>query len=81
MIPENLFDAIGIILLAVGFFLAFLPHVAHSLVLGPESGNHLSHVIIGMLLVVIGLVVLIVCNRKMVERGNRAQFTKHFKNK
>ena len=61
---KKMLDVLGTILLLIGFFLAFLPHVAHVAVgLGNET-SHLKHVIYGMITVVIALAILVYNNKK-----------------
>ena len=61
----KLFDVIGTVLLGVGFFFAFLPHTNHVSVGFDGETSNLTHVIIGMVLVVVGLGVLVYNNKAL----------------
>ena len=63
---KKIFDVIGIILLFIGFFFAFLPHALHAKA-GLEETSHLKHVISGMFLVIIALCILIYNNRSLKQ--------------
>ena len=62
---KRLLDVVGTILLAAGFFLAFLPHAVHTAVGLDEETSHLKHVITGMITVVIGLGILVFNNKAL----------------
>lgn len=62
-IKKTLFG-VGTVILFIGFFFAFLPHTAHtSIGLGSET-SHVKHVIIGSILILIGIVILILTEKK-----------------
>jgi len=58
-------DIIGTILLAIGFFLAFLPHAVHIAVGLDNETSHTEHVVYGMILVVTALGILIYNNNAL----------------
>ena len=61
---KKLLFGLGTVILFIGFFFAFLPHAIHTGVgLGSES-SHMKHVIIGSILILIGLVLLILNEKK-----------------
>lgn len=62
---KKIIDAIGTILLFIGFSLAFLPHAVHIAVGLDDETSHLKHVISGMTLVVIALAILIYNNKAL----------------
>lgn len=64
MANSKLLDIFGTILLAAGFFLAFLPHAVHANIGLDDGTSHLMHVIIGMSLVIAGLAILVYSNKK-----------------
>ena len=59
---RKIIDAIGVVLLFIGMFLAFLPHVFHQKV-GFVEESHTTHVVYGMILVVVALFILIYSNK------------------
>lgn len=59
---NRLIDIAGTIILATGAFLAFLPHAFHAKA-GFVEDTHITHVISGVLLIVLGLGVLIYGNK------------------
>mgnify|MGYP001560465441 FL=1 len=63
MNSKKIFDILGTVLLAIGFFFAFLPPAVH--VSSGLEETHLEHVITGMVLVIIGLVILIYNNKAL----------------
>lgn len=65
-------DIIGTVLLGIGFFFAFLPHVFH-VSAGFGETSHLMHVVVGISLVIIGLGVL-VYNNKALKIWNKSKF-------
>ena len=65
MKAKRLVDIIGIAILFIGFFLAFLPHAVHIAAGLNEETSHLKHVIIGIVLVIIALAVLIYNNKAL----------------
>ena len=66
---NKLIDIISTILLAIGFFLAFLPHAFHTRV-GFSESSHIKHLVYGMILVVVSLGILIY-NNKALRIWNR----------
>lgn len=58
-------DAVGTVLLVVGFFLAFLPHAVHIVVGLDNETSHVKHVIWGIVLVIIALGILIYNNKAL----------------
>lgn len=67
---KKIIDAIGTILLFMGFFLAFLPHAIHTAVGLNKEASHLQHVAFGVIFVVIALVIL-ACNNKAIKMLNK----------
>ncbi len=63
---KKIIDIIGILILFIGFFLAFLPHAFHARV-GLEQQTHIGHVITGMILVIAGLIILIAGNKYLTS--------------
>ena len=63
MNSKKIFDILGTVLLAIGFFFSFLPHAVH--VSSGLEETHLEHVITGMVLVIIGLGILIYNNKAL----------------
>jgi nitrate reductase gamma subunit len=62
---KSLLDFIGILLLFIGFVLAFLPHAFHASIGLNDSVSHTKHVITGLILVVLALAVLIYNNQAL----------------
>jgi len=62
---NKIIDVVATIVLAVGFFLAFLPHAFHTAIGLSEKTAHIKHVITGMSLVVIALAALIYNNNAL----------------
>lgn len=62
---KKLADVLGIMLLFIGFVLAFLPHVFHSRIGLNEATAHTKHVATGIILVVLGLAILIYNNNAL----------------
>ena len=65
MKPNKLLDIIGILMLAIGFFLAFLPHAVHSAVGLNNSSSNLKHALTGISFVIIALGILIYNNKAL----------------
>ena len=59
---KKLVDIAGTIILAIGAFLAFLPHAFHAKA-GLVEDTHIKHVIYGTVLIVLGLGILVYGNR------------------
>lgn len=68
---SKLADIIGTIMLAAGFFFAFLPHAVHIAVGLSDETSHLKHVIYGIVLVVIALIVLVYNNNALSANVKR----------
>ena len=62
---KRLLDVVGTVLLAAGFFLAFLPHAIHTAVGLNEETSHLKHIITGMTAVVVSLGILVYNNKTL----------------
>ncbi|MBI2546437.1 hypothetical protein HYV81_04610 [Candidatus Woesearchaeota archaeon] len=73
MDKKRLIDTIGIILLFIGMFYAFLPHALHGVVLGSldDESSHLKHVVVGITLVVVSLGMLVYSNRRLDDGKKR----------
>ena len=65
MNKNKLVDAVATILLFIGFFFAFLPHLYHTKLGLREQTPHLKYVIYGMILVVVSLGILIYNNKAL----------------
>lgn len=64
METKKFFFGLGTVILFIGFFYAFLPHTLHGSVgLGDES-SHTRHVIFGAIMVLIGLILLILNEKR-----------------
>lgn len=68
MIKKKLLDAIGTLLLFIGFSLAFLPHAFHTKIGLDDGTSHINHVVIGMVIVVAALGVLVYNNRALKQK-------------
>ncbi|MBI2658258.1 hypothetical protein HYX08_06215 [Candidatus Woesearchaeota archaeon] len=66
---NKLIDIAGTIILAIGAFFAFLPHAFHAKA-GLVEDTHITHVVSGVLLIVLGLGIL-VYNNKALKILNR----------
>ena len=62
IMAKKFLDVIGTIILAIGMFLAFLPHAVHISVGLNNETSHAKHVIIGIVLIVIALAILVYNN-------------------
>jgi hypothetical protein len=62
---NKLFDVIGTVLLGGGFFFALLPHATHVAAGFASETSHLTHIIIGTILIVVSLGVLIYNNKAL----------------
>lgn len=60
-------DGLGIIVMFLGFFLAFLPHTVHTAA-GLNDTPHLEHVITGIILVMVSLGILVWNNNALIKR-------------
>ena len=60
---NKLLDIIGIIVLFIGMFLAFLPHTLHVKTGLDENTSHIKHVIFGLIFVIISLGILVYNNK------------------
>ena len=67
MKAKEFLDVSGTILLFIGFFLAFLPHVFHAKV-GLSEQTHLKHVITGIILVLTALGILVYNNKALKQQ-------------
>ncbi len=61
---HKIIDIIGTALLLIGFILAFLPHAFHSRI-GLEDVSHTSHVVTGIILVILAVSILIYNNKSL----------------
>lgn len=61
---KKLIDIAGTIILAIGAFLAFLPHAFHARA-GLVEDTHIRHVVYGIILIVLGLGILVYGNKAM----------------
>lgn len=59
---KKLIEIAGTIILAIGAFLAFLPHAFHARA-GLVEDTHIKHVVYGIILIVLGLGILIYGNK------------------
>ena len=62
---NKIIDVLGTIILSIGFFFAFLPHATHTAVGLDDETSHLTHVITGIILVVISLGILVWNNKAL----------------
>ena len=61
---KKIADIAGTILLFIGFFFAFLPHVYHDKI-GFSESSHLKHVVYGLVTVIAGLGILVYNNKAL----------------
>lgn len=61
-------DGLGIIVMFLGFFLAFLPHAVHTAAGLGDEASHLEHVISGIILVMVSLGILVWNNNALIKR-------------
>jgi len=63
MIKNKWLDAVGVLLLFIGFALAFLPHAVHTSIGLDDNTSHVKHVAYGIILVIAALAILIYNNK------------------
>ena len=73
---RKILDVLGIILLAIGFFLAFLPHALHSRIGLSEQTSHIKHVIYGIITIIAALAILVYNNNALSHKVKRFIFKK-----
>jgi len=61
----KLFYHFGTAVLFLGLLWMFLPHAAHAMVLHEESESHITHTLQGVVVVIVGLAIMIVTERKI----------------
>lgn len=61
-------DGLGIIVMFLGFFLAFLPHAVHTSAGLDDETSHIKHVITGIILVIVSLGILVWNNNALIKR-------------
>ena len=73
---KKLLDVLAIIMLAIGFFLAFLPHAFHTRLGLSEQTSHIKHVIYGIATIIVALAILIYNNDALSNPVKRFIFKK-----
>ena len=58
-------DVIGTLILLIGMIIAFSSHAFHARIGLGEETSHLSHIILGMALVILGLGILVWNNKAL----------------
>ena len=58
-------DVIGTLILLIGMIIAFSSHAFHARIGLGEETSHLSHIILGMTLVILGLGILVWNNKAL----------------
>lgn len=59
---NKLLDFLGVFILGIGFFLAFLPHAVHIAAGLDDKTSHAKHIVYGISLAIIGLIILVYNN-------------------